>query len=47
MLTWAIAWMSVQMVRAGKELAGLSELLFCSIIMDGLLLAFGGWVIFK
>jgi len=42
MLTWAICWLA-----RVKEFEGLAELLFCSIIVDGVLLAFGGWAIFK
>ena len=41
MLTWAICWLA----RA-KEVDALDALLFCTIIVDGGLLAFGVWTIF-
>lgn len=38
MLTWAIAWMSVQMARAGREIdwEGLVILLFIAIVADAI-----------
>jgi len=47
MLTWAIAWMSVQMARAGKEIDSVAILLYMAIIADAVALSFIGWMIFK
>ena len=49
MLTWAIAWMAVQMVKAGTVLdgEGIAILLFCSIVGDVVLTSVGLLVIFR